>query len=179
MASLITAENRTGEREMINHRRDKGKVGQAEPYPVHTLKRVDRPTTQIMDDQVPRVDEREAGFNRAGRGDFGPHFQQEYFRFVQKHPLSSALGKIGIGLRKVRDGEVASKIAPLPEDPILMAGHIKETAYFLRADLVGICELPPYAVYSHGAVSSRLGSAVIHFRHATPLFVELGHFIKP
>jgi hypothetical protein len=31
-----------------------------------------------------------------------------------------------------------------------MARHIKETAYFLRADMVGICELPPYAVYTHG-----------------------------
>jgi reductive dehalogenase len=31
-----------------------------------------------------------------------------------------------------------------------MARHIKETGYFLRADAVGICELPPYAVYSHG-----------------------------
>jgi reductive dehalogenase len=30
-----------------------------------------------------------------------------------------------------------------------MSRHIKETAYFLRADLVGICKLPPYAVYSH------------------------------
>ncbi len=32
-----------------------------------------------------------------------------------------------------------------------MSGHIKETAYFLRADMVGICELPPCAVYSYGA----------------------------
>jgi len=49
------------------------------------------------------------------------------------------------------DGETASRIAPLPDDPEWMAGHIKETAYFLRADLAGICELPPYAVYSYGA----------------------------
>ena len=31
-----------------------------------------------------------------------------------------------------------------------MARHIKETAYFLRADMVGVCELPPYTVYTHG-----------------------------
>ena len=49
------------------------------------------------------------------------------------------------------DGEVADKVAPTPEDPVWMSAHIKETAYFLRADLVGICELPPYAVYSWGA----------------------------
>jgi hypothetical protein len=38
-----------------------------DPYPVEILKRVDRPTTKIIDEQVPRVDERESGFNRARR----------------------------------------------------------------------------------------------------------------
>ncbi len=47
------------------------------------------------------------------------------------------------------DGIPAEKKAPLTDDPAAMARHIKETAYFLRADLVGICKLPPYAVYSH------------------------------
>jgi len=36
-----------------------------EPFPIHRLKRVDRPTTPIMDDKVKRVDERERGQNRA------------------------------------------------------------------------------------------------------------------
>jgi reductive dehalogenase len=136
---------------MINHRRDRGKIGQADPYPVHTLRRVERPTTLILDDQVKRVDERESGFMRAGRGDFGPRLKKEFYRFVQKHPLSNALVNMGFHLRKVVDGETASKVAPLVDDPAWMAGHIKETAYFLRADLVGICKLPPYAVYSHSA----------------------------
>ncbi|MBW1775860.1 MAG: reductive dehalogenase [Deltaproteobacteria bacterium] len=136
---------------MINHRRDKGELGKADPYPVHTLKRVDRPTTLIHDDQVQRVDERDSGFMRAGRGVFGPRLKKEFYRFVSKHPLGSALLNMGFHLRKVVDGEVAPQKAPVPEDPEWMAGHIKETAYFLRADLVGICELPPYAVYSWGA----------------------------
>jgi reductive dehalogenase len=47
-------------------------------------------------------------------------------------------------------GGVASKHkAPLPDDPGVLARHIKQTAYFLRADLVGICELPRYAVYTN------------------------------
>jgi len=136
---------------MINNRRDKGKLGHAHPYPIHVLKRVDRPTTIIHDDQVQRTDERDGGFRQAGRGDFGPHYQREFIRFVGKQPLSKSLGKIGLHLRKVTDGEVAPEIAPLIDDPEWMAGHIKETAYFLRSDLVGICELPPYAVYSYGA----------------------------
>jgi hypothetical protein len=41
-----------------------------DPFPVESLKRVDRPTTLIEDHEVSRVDEREGGFNRSGRGDF-------------------------------------------------------------------------------------------------------------
>ena len=33
---------------------------------------------------------------------------------------------------------VAPSPAPGTDDPVAMARHIKETAYFLRADLVGI-----------------------------------------
>ena len=32
-----------------------------------------------------------------------------------------------------------------------LSQHIKRLGYFLRADIVGICELPQYAVYSHNA----------------------------
>jgi reductive dehalogenase len=135
---------------MINRRRDKGEFGHSDPYPVHTLKRVERPTTLILDDQVQRVDERESGFMRAGRGDFGPKLKKEYFGFVQKHPLSNALIRMGFNLRKLVDGPVASKVAPMPDDPEWMSGHIKETAYFLRADLVGICELPSYGAWHGG-----------------------------
>jgi len=49
----------------------------------------------------------------------------------------------------VVDGPVIPQTAPGTDDPAVNARHIKETAYFLRSDLVGICELPSYAVYSH------------------------------
>jgi len=120
-----------------------------DPYPVEILKRVDRPTTLINEADVERVDERESGFNRAQRGDFGHYLQRERSRFVGKYPLSGAIAKMSGILADAVDGIVAANKAPLPDDPEVMARHIKETAYFLRADLVGICELPPYAVYSH------------------------------
>jgi ferredoxin len=116
---------------------------------VHVLKRVDRPTTRIFEDQVRRVDERESGFNRARRGDLGPGLQEEVKRFVQKHPASGALAAMAGALADQVDGKVAPSGAPLPDDPAAMARHIKEMAYFMRADIVGICKLPPYAVYSH------------------------------
>jgi hypothetical protein len=120
-----------------------------DPYPVEKLKRVDRPTTLVRDDEVQRVDERESGFNRALRGNFGPYLSEERHRFVAKHPLSGALVQMQFTLSDIVDGVVAASKAPLPDDPELISRHIKETAYFLRADLVGICELPPYSVYSH------------------------------
>ena len=120
-----------------------------DPFPVHVLKRVDRPTSRILDDQVQRVDERESGFNRARRGDFGPRLKEEMGRFVGKHPVSGALSQMAAAMTNVVDGKVNPSRAPLPDDPKAMARHIKEMAYFMRADLVGICELPPYAVYSH------------------------------
>jgi reductive dehalogenase len=120
-----------------------------DPYPVEVLRRVERPTSLIRDSEVPRVDERESGFNRALRGDFGEQLQKERHRFVAKHPLSGALVNMQFTLSQIVDGMVAKSKAPVNADPVAMAKHIKETAYFLRSDLVGICELPPYAVYSH------------------------------
>jgi len=120
-----------------------------EPFPVHRLKRVDRPTTLIIDEKVQRVDEREHGFNRARRGDYGPFLKKEVVRFVDKHPLSGALLQMQVYLKDIVDGLVAAQKATLPDDPDRLSRHIKEVAYFLRADAVGICKLPPYAVYSH------------------------------
>ncbi len=120
-----------------------------DPFPVHVLRRVDRPTTAIQDTAVNRVDERESGFNRARRGDFGPKLKREMMRFVPKHPVSGALGRMTAALADVVDGDVLGAKAPLPDDPVALSRHIKEMAYFMRADVVGICELPPYAVYTH------------------------------
>jgi len=120
-----------------------------DPFPVHALKQVDRPTTLIHDDQVQRVDERDGGFQRAGRGEYGEFLQREYARFMGKHPLSAALLAVTKTLAPVVDGIVTNQPSPVTDDPLLMARHIKETAYFLRADMVGICELPSYAVFTH------------------------------
>jgi reductive dehalogenase len=120
-----------------------------DPYPVEALKRVDRPTTRILDDEVQRVDERESAFMRCRRGDFGPHLKQEIERFIPKYPLGGALSWMAGNLKDMVAGIAAEHKAPISKDPAVLARHIKQAAYFLRADLVGICELPPYAVYSH------------------------------
>jgi hypothetical protein len=91
-----------------------------DPFPVHRLKRVERPTTVIMEEKVQRVDERESGFNRARRGDFGPVLKKEVTRFVPKYPLSGALMQMQTYLREFVDGLVAAQKAPIPDDPELI-----------------------------------------------------------
>ena len=151
--------------------RDKCRLDRPDPYPVHLLDRVEQPTTKIFSDQVQRVDERDGGFHRSGLGQYGPRLQREYKRFVPKHPLSGSLVSMTGALGHLVDAPVseadqsktpwgvsswapmrpvAESKAPGTDNPDYMARHIKETAYFLRADVVGICELPPYAVFTHG-----------------------------
>jgi len=119
-----------------------------ETFPMEKLKRVARPTTLINEDIIQRVREREAGFCKAAAGDYGPKLQKEFKRFVPKHPLSGALSWMRNNMRPFVDGVVAAQEAPIPTNPEGLTHHIKEAAYFMRADAVGVCKLPPYAVYS-------------------------------
>jgi reductive dehalogenase len=117
-------------------------------FPMEKLKKVDLPTTRITDN-VPRFDERKHGFNRAGRGDLGPVAARECPRFIPKFPVSASLANMTSYLAPVVDGEVAPTKAPIPKDPQILSRHIKRLGYFLRADIMGICRLPQYAVYSY------------------------------
>lgn len=179
MSRLFTSEYRDQDRDY------------PDPFPVKKLKRSDRPTTLIYDDQVERVDERDGGFCRAGKGEFGTFLQKEYRRFVPKYPLSGALVTITGALGSLVDAltswreesstpwsvsswtpmpQTAKNKAPHTDDPKEMARHIKETAYFLRADMVGICELPPYAVFSH---SKHDGSPVeLNHKYAVAILID-------
>ncbi|MEE9503131.1 MAG: reductive dehalogenase [Candidatus Aminicenantaceae bacterium] len=120
-----------------------------DPYPSHVLKRIQRPTTEIDEENIERVDEREGGFQRTSRGEYGKHFQNEYSRFMKKYPLSHSLLRMSLSLAPLVDGLIKEGIADRTDNPVLNSRLIKETAYFLRADMVGICELPPYAVFTH------------------------------
>ena len=133
----------------LYHEEILGGRGHLGRFPMESLKRVDQPTTRITDN-IPRFDEREHGFARAMRGDFGPALASEMARFVHKYPLGAAFANMTTHLVPMVDGEVAPAKAPIPEDPQTLSRHIKQLGYFLRADIVGICRLPQYAVYSHG-----------------------------
>ena len=137
------------------------KLKSINPYPMHLIKRVNRPTTLINENEVKRVDERDGGFQRAGRGEYGKRIQLEYGRFMEKYPLSYAQLTMSKHLSNVVDGNVKDYKAPVPENPEDISLHIKELAYFLRADSVGICKLPQYAVFTN----SRWDGKKIDLKH--------------
>ena len=138
-------------------------------YPMHRLKRVDRPTTRIEPDKLERPDEREHGFARVMRGAFGPGPQREMARFVPKYPLGASFARLTAAMGEHLDGDIAPQKAPLPDDPALVTEHVRSLGYFLKADIVGICELPPWAVYSHDIT----GNAIeLPHRYAIVLVVD-------
>jgi ferredoxin len=113
------------------------------------VKRVDRPTTLILDDEVPRVPKRAAFFERALQGDLGGKAQNERTRFSFKTPLSHSQLAVIRAMVPFQDGDVAEVDPARYGDPEANARAIKALSYFLGSDLTGICEIPRYAWYSH------------------------------
>ncbi len=119
-------------------------------YPMETVKRIDRPTTLILDDEVPRVPKRAAFFERALQGDLGAKAQRERSRFATKHPLSLSMTHGVRGMVPMQDGQVNEQADTSQfSDPAENTKALKALSYFLGADLTGICEIPRYAWYSH------------------------------
>jgi len=110
------------------------------------LVRVEQPTTRITG-EVTRINMRDRGFDCAGRGDYGDFVKEEYERFCDKYPLSHAMFDMISGFGAMSGAEVKNNRAPIPQDPHMLSRHIKRLGYFLRADVMGICELPEWAIY--------------------------------
>ncbi|MEL7155416.1 MAG: 4Fe-4S dicluster domain-containing protein [Actinomycetota bacterium] len=118
-------------------------------YPMERIKRVDEPTTLVIDDEVERVPVRAGGFPRAAHGDMGPKFQKDVKVFAFKTPQAqSYVAQIG-AMVPHQDGEVAPEIAPDTSDPDRNTAAVKALAYHLGGDMVGVCRVPTYAWYSH------------------------------
>ena len=77
------------------------------PFPVHRLKRVDRPTT-IITDNIQRVDSRETAFARAARGDYGNSVKGNLPRHFQNCPLAIAQRDVTSHVSSFKEGPVAT-----------------------------------------------------------------------
>ena len=95
------------------------------------------------------MDARDQGFSQAMTGRLGPVTKREFDRFGYKSPLNGALMfDLGMKFAPLRDGPVFPAKAPIPDDLAVMSAHIKALGYYLKAQGVGICELPQWSLYS-------------------------------
>ncbi len=139
-------------------------------HPMEKLKQVDEPTTRITGD-IRRVDERNHGFNRFARGDYGPVPARGHTRPVS-YPIAGAERDMSEHLGPILDGRVGASKVLTTEDPLVLSRHVKKLAYFLGADIVGICRLPQYAVYSHGKDGNPIE---LHHQFAIVIAVDQGY----
>ena len=145
--------------------------GQLGSFPMERLKRVGQPTTKITND-IQRFDLRENGFARAARGDFGPIAQKEFPHFSRDYPTTLALYNMIDHLAPMVDGEVAPSKAPITEEPGVLSQHIKSFGYHLGSDIVGICQLPRWAVYSHDLFGNPIK---LEHKNAIVIVVDQGY----
>ncbi len=141
-------------------------------YPMETVKQIERPTTLILDDEVPRVPKRAAFFQRALHGDLGDKAKRERTRFAFKTPFSFGLLQVIKALVPFQNGEVSGKPAADLSDPEDNARAIKSLSYMLGADLTGICEVPRYAWYSHKEDGSEIEP---YHRYAVVMLIDQGY----
>jgi len=142
-------------------------------YPMEQVKRVDRPTTLIIDDEVPRVPKRAAFFQRALHGDLGDKAKTERTRFAFKTPLSFSLLQVIRMLVPFQDGPVAAPADPMRYgDPDANAKAIKSLSYVLGSDLTGICEVPRYAWFSHKDDGAELKP---YHKYAVVMLIDQGY----
>lgn len=145
----------------------------ASRYPMETVKRVERPTTLILDDEVPRVPKRAAFFERALQGDLGEKSQRERARFATKHPLARSMVSLIRTMVPHQDGAVdANADTSACDDPARNARAVKALSYFLGADLTGICEVPRYAWYSHKEDGTPIDN---YHRYAVVMLIDQGY----
>ena len=118
-------------------------------FAMETVDRVDKPTTLIIEDEVPRVPKRASFFDRAIHGDLGAKTQAERSRFAFKHPLAAAMVKQIGAMVPHQDGPVADAPHVSCSDAEENTRALKSLSYVLGAELTGVCKIPDYAWYSH------------------------------
>ncbi|MBT7955691.1 MAG: Fe-S protein, partial [Rhodospirillaceae bacterium] len=119
------------------------------PYPVETLKRVDRLTTEVFDDEVPRVPSRANMYMRSALGDLSSKTKREADRWSQKHPVSQGIVRPSWAIKPLQEGQTAPGTAPDSENGSDNSKALKALSHYLGSVITGICEIPDYCWYSH------------------------------
>lgn len=138
-----------GARSGRERKRREGRASHLSAYPMEMVKRVDEPTTLILEDEIPRIPKRAAFFERAVRGDLGEKTKNERIRFSTKHPFSASLQGMISSMVPYQEMDVAKADTGAYGDAQANSDALKSLSYFMGSDLTGICEIPEYAWYSH------------------------------
>ncbi len=118
-------------------------------YPVEILKRVDKPTTQIFEDEVPRVPSRANFYLRSALGDLSDKTKREAARWSQKHPVAQGIVRSMWALKPLQDGQVSRREAHVGRTAEDNTKALKAISHYLGSAITGICKIPDYCWYSH------------------------------
>ena len=129
---------------MLNHSRRLRHFGQ---YPMERLRRVATPTVLMYNPK--RMPVRATFMQRALYGDLGPILQKRRQDMNHRTPTNQAFNPLIGAMVPLQTGEVAETRALNCDDPEKNSVRIKSTAHYLGADVVGVCEVPAHAYYSH------------------------------
>ncbi len=98
---------------------------------------------------IKKADEKDTGFALAFRGLLSEKALHGFLSQSERYPLLKGLAAAtgAVGSEPMVSGKPYPTKLPIP-DPEQMSQHIKDLAYWLRADEVGIGKMPPYAYYA-------------------------------
>jgi ferredoxin len=140
-------------------------------YPLETVKRVEKPTTLIFDDEIPRVPQRALFYNRAEFGDLGDRMVKERWRWAYKHPFAMGILSVLRAMVPHQDDEIAPRFAPETLNAKDNSRAIKSLSYYLGSAMTGICEVPHYAWYSHNNRGERVEG---YHKYAIVMLIDQG-----
>ncbi len=141
-------------------------------YPMEQIRRVDKATTLVIDEEIPRVPQRASFFDRPIHGDLGPKFVEDRKVFAVKTPSAQAYLSMIRSMVPHQDGPVANGVAEDTEDADANSEAVKALAHFLGGDMVGICEVPQHAWYSHDASGEPIDP---YHRNAIVVLLDQGY----
>ena len=144
LSRLVGSDGTRPKLELLYHSRRLRHFGS---YPMERLKRVDHPTVLTID--PPRIPVRATFMQRALLGDFGPMLQKRRQDMNHRTPATQAFNPLIGALVPLQAGPEAEAQASGCDDPERNSTRMKAVAHYLGADIVGICEVPSHAYFSH------------------------------
>ena len=162
----------TGAVSGLERRRRRNRPSHLGPYPVEQLKRVDKPTTVIFEDEVPRVPSRANFYVRTALGDLSAKGVREAARWSQKHPVSQGIVRPAWAIKPLQDGQTAARIDSDSQDAETNTKALKALGHYLGSSIVGICEIPDYCWYSHDKHGKPIEP---YHKYALVVLIDQGH----